>query len=33
METQQVKNKIREFWSVTREVVTGSKIPREFLWR
>src|SRR5450631_4122490 len=33
METQQVKNKIRAFWSVTREVVTGAKVPQEFLWR
>jgi urease accessory protein len=33
METQQVKNKIREFWSLTREIVTGASIPREFLWR
>ena len=33
METQQVKSKIREFWAVTREVVTGTKMPQEFLWR
>jgi urease accessory protein len=33
METQQVKNKIREFWSLTREVVTGARVPQEFLWR
>src|SRR6266571_2372208 len=33
METQPVKNKIREFWSLTREVVTGARVPREFLWR
>jgi urease accessory protein len=33
METQQVKNKIREFWSVTREIVIGASVPREFLWR
>jgi len=31
--TAQVRSKIREFWGLVREVVTGSHIPPPFLWR
>ncbi len=33
METQPVRNKVREFWSLVRPEVTGSAVPREFAWR
>jgi urease accessory protein len=32
-ETPEVKAKIREFWSVTREEIVGTRIPPPFLWR
>jgi urease accessory protein len=32
-ETAPVKAKVREFWSVVREEVTGSHLPPPFLWR
>ena len=32
-ETAQVKAKVREFWAVTREEVTGAAIPPPFFWR
>ncbi len=32
-ETAQVKAKVREFWSVVREEVTGARVPPPFLWR
>lgn len=32
-ETAQVKTKIREFWRVVREEVTGAGLPPPFLWR
>ena len=31
--TAQVRSKIREFWGLVREEVTGSHIPPPFLWR
>jgi urease accessory protein len=33
MESQPVKQKVREFWALTREVVMGTKLQAEFLWR
>ena len=32
-ETAQVKAKVREFWAVAREEITGAAIPPPFLWR
>ena len=32
-ETAQVKAKVREFWAVAREEVTGAAIPPPFFWR
>ena len=32
-ETAQVKAKVREFWGVVREEVTGAAIPAPFFWR
>jgi urease accessory protein len=32
-ETAQVKAKVREFWGIAREEVTGSSIPPPFFWR
>jgi urease accessory protein len=32
-ETAPVKAKVREFWSIVREEVTGARIPPPFLWR
>jgi len=32
-ESAQVKEKVREFWSVVREVVTGTVLPPPFFWR
>jgi len=32
-ETAQVKAKVREFWEVAREEITGVGIPAPFLWR
>jgi urease accessory protein len=32
-ETAQVKAKVREFWSVVREEITGARVPPPFLWR
>jgi urease accessory protein len=33
MESQPVKQKVREFWAIAREVVVGAKLQPEFLWR
>jgi urease accessory protein len=33
METQPVKQKVREFWALTREIVLGKTLQPEFLWR
>ena len=33
METAPVKAKMREFWAVAREEVTGAGIPAPFFWR
>jgi urease accessory protein len=32
-ETAQVRRKVREFWAVVREEVTGAGLPPPFLWR
>jgi len=32
-ETAQVKARVREFWAVAREEITGAAIPPPFLWR
>jgi len=32
-ETAQVKTKVREFWAVAREVVTGVSLSPPFFWR
>jgi len=32
-ETEQVKAKVREFWGIAREEVTGAAIPPPFFWR
>jgi urease accessory protein len=32
-ETAQVKAKVREFWAVAREEITGAAIPPPFFWR
>jgi urease accessory protein len=32
-ETAQVKTKIREFWAITREEVTGTRLSPPFFWR
>jgi urease accessory protein len=32
-ETAQVKAKVREFWAVAREEITGATIPPPFFWR
>ena len=32
-ETVQVKAKVREFWRIAREEVTGTAIPPPFFWR
>lgn len=31
--SESVRGKIREFWSVAREILTGCPLPEEFLWR
>ena len=33
MESQPVRSRIREFWSIVRQEVAGAPVPREFLWR
>ncbi len=32
-ETAQVKEKVREFWGIVREEVTGAGIPPPYFWR
>jgi len=32
-ETARVKAKVREFWGIAREEVTGTGIPPPFFWR
>lgn len=32
-ETEQVKTKVREFWAVVREEITGTALPPPFFWR
>lgn len=32
-ETAQVKAKLREFWGIAREVITGTPVPPPFFWR
>jgi urease accessory protein len=32
-ETLQVKEKVREFWGIVREEVTGTGIPPPYFWR
>ncbi len=32
METQKVRMKLREFWSLVRREVVGADVPKEFLW-
>jgi urease accessory protein len=32
-ETVQVKDKVREFWGIVREEVTGCSIPPPYFWR
>ena len=32
-ETAQVKAKVREFWGIVREEVTGASIPPPYFWR
>ena len=32
-ETEQVKSKVREFWAVAREEITGTALPPPFFWR
>jgi urease accessory protein len=32
-ETAQVKAKVREFWSVVRQEITGAALPPPYLWR
>jgi len=32
-ETAQVRDKVREFWAVAREEITGAAIPPPFFWR
>ncbi len=32
-EVKQVKDKIRDFWTIARKVVTGAEVPPKFLWR
>jgi len=32
-ETMQVKAKVREFWGIAREEITGTSIPPPFFWR
>jgi urease accessory protein len=32
-ETAQVKAKVREFWAIAREEVTGAALPPPFFWR
>ena len=32
-ETAQVRDKVREFWEVAREEITGARIPPPFFWR
>ncbi len=32
-ETLQVKAKVREFWGIVREEVTGASIPAPYFWR
>ncbi len=32
-ETAQVKAKVREFWSIARQEITGAAIPPRFFWR
>jgi urease accessory protein len=33
MESQPVRARIREFWSIVRQEVAGAPVPRQFLWR
>jgi urease accessory protein len=32
-ETAQVKAKVREFWGIAREEITGAPVPPPFFWR
>ncbi len=32
MESQMVRTKLREFWSLVRREVVGADVPKEFLW-
>jgi urease accessory protein len=32
-ETAQVRDKVREFWAVAREEISGAAIPPPFFWR
>jgi urease accessory protein len=32
-ETAQVKAKVREFWGIAREEITGTSVPPPFFWR
>jgi urease accessory protein len=32
-ETAQVKAKVREFWGIAREEITGTPVPPPFFWR
>ena len=32
-ETLQVKSKVREFWAIAREEITGTALPPPFFWR
>jgi len=33
MEREPVEKKVRQFWSVVRQIVLGSKVPDKFAWR
>jgi urease accessory protein len=32
-ESEPVRAKVREFWSIVRQTVTGASVPPEFVWR
>jgi urease accessory protein len=32
-ETAQVKARVRDFWEVARQEITGARIPPPFFWR
>ena len=32
-ETAPVKAKVREFWGIVREEITGARVPPPFFWR